>query len=93
MGCAFDMYSTSWNHRSYVLTLFILCWFVPLLMIFVAYFGIIYRVRHSVVNEILLDKVSCGLLKKDKQNEVQRGSTRSRASGTSVGYLQRVSLN
>ena len=87
MGCAFDMYSTSWSDRSYVLTLFILCWFVPLIIIFVAYIGIIYRVRHSVVNEILLDKVSCGLLQNDNHGEIQRGSQSSR---TSSRYLKRV---
>ena len=87
MGCAFDMYSTSWRDRSYVLTLFILCWFVPLIVIFVAYIGIIYRVRHSVVNEILLDKASCGLLQNDNQGEIKRGSQSSR---TSSRYVKRV---
>ena len=87
MGCAFDMYSTSWRDRSYVLTLFILCWFVPLIVIFVAYIGIIYRVRHSVVNEILLDKASCGLLQNDNHGEITRGSQSSR---TSSRYVKRV---
>ena len=91
MGCAFDMYSTSWVDRSYVLTLFILCWFVPLFIIFVAYAGIIYRVRHSVVKEILPDKASCGLLKKENQSETQRGPQRHRTSNDSFGLLQRVS--
>ena len=91
MGCAFDMYSKSWIDRSYVLTLFIQCWFVPLFVIFVAYAGIIYRVRHSVVREILSDKASCGLLKKEKQSETQRGLQRHRTSNTSLGHLHRVS--
>ena len=47
MGCAFDMFSTSWNDRSYVVVLFILCWCIPLVIIFVAYVSIFSRVKKS----------------------------------------------
>ena len=47
MGCAFDMYSTSINDRSYVVVLFILAWFIPLIVISVSYLGIVYRIRMS----------------------------------------------
>lgn len=53
MGCAFDMYTTSWNDRSYVLVLFVLCWFVPLLIMFQSYGAIIYRVSYSGARNIL----------------------------------------
>ena len=47
MGCAFDIYSPSWNHRTYMWMLFVLAWFIPVVVIGVSYIGIIYRVRKS----------------------------------------------
>ena len=47
MGCAFNMYSQSWNDRSYGIFLFCYCWFIPLLIIFFSYMGIIYHTRSS----------------------------------------------
>ena len=52
MGCAFDMFSTSWTARSYVLVLFIVCWFVPLFVIISSYCGIIMRVRSPTVRKL-----------------------------------------
>ena len=55
MGCAFDAFSTSWNHRSYIVTLFVVAWFIPLIVIFRTYNGIIHRVRHSFVGTMLFE--------------------------------------
>ena len=52
MGCAFDMFSTSWTARSYVLVLFIVCWFIPLIVIIASYCGIIMRVRSPTVRKL-----------------------------------------
>ena len=56
MGCAFDLYSTSWNDRSYVATLLVFAWFIPLIVIFTSYIGIIYHIRHSTVKNILFHR-------------------------------------
>ena len=47
MGCAFDSFSTSWTDRSYVLTLLVLAWLIPLILNIVFYVSMIYRVRTS----------------------------------------------
>ena len=52
MGCAFDLFSTSWTARSYVLVLFIVCWFIPLIVIITSYCGIIMRVRSPTVRKL-----------------------------------------
>ena len=52
MGCAFDLFSTSWTARSYVLLLFIVCWFIPLIVIITSYCGIIMRVRSPTVRKL-----------------------------------------
>ena len=56
MGCAFDMYSQSWNDRSYGLILCFLCWFFPLSIIFASYVGILYRNRSSYETLLLRTK-------------------------------------
>ena len=48
MGCAFDSFSPSWSDRSYVLTLLVLAWLVPLVIICLSYISIIFRVRISL---------------------------------------------
>ena len=90
MGCAFDMYSTSWTDRSYVITLFVLCWFIPLLVIFMAYIGIVYRVRHSFVENEVIDNCSNGHLKNNERRsrDLHRESE---ISGSAVSYSQRAS--
>ena len=47
MGCAFNMYSSSWSDRSYGIALFFYCWFFPVLIILFSYIGIIYHTRIS----------------------------------------------
>ena len=91
MGCAFDMHSTSWTDRSYVFALFVLCWCIPLLVIFTAYIGIIYRVRHSFVANANLDNSSRrGLLKiYEGSSNIHRDSENSRSP---VPASQRVNF-
>ena len=48
MGCAFDSFSTSWSDRSYVITLLVLAWLIPLVIICLSYVSIIFRVRISL---------------------------------------------
>ena len=47
MGCAFDMYSQSWNGLSYSMMLFVYCFIMPICVIFFSYIGIIYHTRTS----------------------------------------------
>ena len=56
MGCAFDMYSQSWNDRSYGLILCFLCWLFPLSIIFSSYVGILYQTRSSYENVLIRTK-------------------------------------
>ena len=59
MGCAFDSFSTSWNDRSYVITLLVLAWLTPLFLICFSYIAIIFRVRHSLRHIKLLKSNTC----------------------------------
>ena len=43
MGCAFDMYTSDWNPRSYCYVLLLFCYCIPLCIIFFSYVGIIYH--------------------------------------------------
>ena len=43
MGCTFDMFSSDWNPRSYCYVLLLLCYCLPLCIIFFSYFGIIHH--------------------------------------------------
>ena len=47
IGCSFDSFSQSWRDRSYVLTLLISAWLVPLIMIFLSDLGILHRIRNT----------------------------------------------
>ena len=85
MGCAFDMFSTSWNDRSYVVTLFVLCWCIPLGVILVAYVSIFSRVRQSGARNSGLSGTPNKLISNNQYSRKE-----SRASTTS--YSQRVTL-
>ena len=62
LGCAFDTFSSSWHDRSYVVTLLVLAWFIPLVIICVTHIGIINRVKNSDVKTIITRQFSCGRL-------------------------------
>ena len=90
MGCAFDMHSTSWTDRSYVITLFVLCWLIPLIVIFVAYIAIIYRVKNTFVMSTNLETSSRRrLLQNDERSKnLHRDSQTARST---LSISQRVS--
>ena len=50
IGCTFDSFSQSWHDRSYVLTLLVTAWLVPLFMIFLSDLGILHRIRTTNIN-------------------------------------------
>ena len=91
MGCAFNMYSSSWSDRSYGLTLFFYCWIFPLLIIFCSYIGIIYHTRIS--GEKILISSTAG-----RKSEIDKETTKGRKQNGSLNKNsshspQRVSLN
>ena len=47
MGCAFDSFSTTWSDRSYILTLLVLAWLIPLVSNILFYIAMLHRVRNS----------------------------------------------
>ena len=50
IGCTFDIFSQSWHDRSYVLTLLVTAWLMPLFMIFLSDLGILHRIRTTNIN-------------------------------------------
>ena len=94
MGCAFDMYSQSWNDRSYGLILCFLCWFFPLSIIFASYVGILYKNRSSYETLLLRtktfrennnDRQSSGHIDNDARKSVLRkANSRSRMKMSKV---------
>ena len=81
MGCAFDMFSTSWTARSYVLVLFIVCWFIPLIVIIASYCGIIMRVRSPTVRKL---RANSSTRRISKTNLSVRSSRSSKVSFSST---------
>ena len=47
MGCAFDSFSTAWSDRSYILTLLVLAWLIPLVSNILFYTAMLHRVQNS----------------------------------------------
>ena len=64
IGCSFDSFSTSWKDRSYVITLMVMAWVIPLTILFLSHFSIVHSVRKSNVQVLCETKFSCGLTKK-----------------------------
>ena len=86
MGCAFDMYSQSWNGLSYSLLLFVYCFILPICVIFFSYIGIIYHTRTS--RKGLFGDNECPK-KQDSGKDFDRRLGRRQSSHTN----QRVSLH
>ena len=74
MGCAFDLFSTSWTARSYVLVLFIVCWFIPLIVIITSYCGIIMRVRSPTVRKLRANSSTSRISKTNISGRSSRSS-------------------
>ena len=87
MGCAFNMYSSSWSDRSYGITLFLYCWIVPLVIIFFSYIGMIYDTRTS--RKTLIRSAS----EKTENGEDPKDESKLKRTGTNQSYHspQRVS--
>ena len=87
MGCAFNMYSSSWSDRSYGITLFLYCWIVPLVIIFFSYIGMIYDTRTS--RKKLIRSAS----QKPENVEDPKDESKLKRTGTNQSYHspQRVS--
>ena len=49
VGCVFDNFTPSFNARSYVVTLLIVAWIVPMTIIVACYAGILVSVRKSFI--------------------------------------------
>ena len=91
MGCAFNMYSSSWSDRSYGLTLFFYCWIFPLLIIFCSYIGIIYHTRIS--GEKLLISSTTGRKSENGKETTDDGQLNGSRTKNPSHSPQRVSLN
>ena len=48
-GCSFDAFSTSWQSRSYIVTLVVVAWFLPMTCLCACYFRIFYSVRDGLL--------------------------------------------
>ena len=68
MGCVFDLFSTSFNTRSYVAVMFIIAWLIPLITITSCYIGILLRVWYCPNRKFLLQGKSSGCPSNDQAN-------------------------
>ena len=59
MGCTFDSFSSSWNDRSYVLTMMVVAWLIPTAINVFCYVAIVNRVHHSDFKLIGLHRMGC----------------------------------
>ena len=59
MGCTFDSFSSSWNDRSYVLSMMVVAWLIPTATNVFCYAAIVNRVHHSDFKLIGLHRMGC----------------------------------
>ena len=98
MGCVFDLFSTSFNSRSYVAVMFIIAWFIPLITITACYVGIVLRVWYCPNRKFLFQRKSSGCPANDQAqgfgvinriNGTLQGTSPSHANDMSR-YVKRV---
>ena len=58
LGCTFDSFSTSWQDRSYVVILLIIAWLIPMLLIVRSHINILYLIKNSDVNIVLVSSTN-----------------------------------
>ena len=58
LGCTFDSFSTSWKDRSYVIILLIIAWLIPMLLIVRSHINILYLIKNSDVNIVLVNSTN-----------------------------------
>ena len=92
MGCVFDLFSTSFNTRSYVAVMFIIAWFIPLITITSCYIGILLRVWYCPNRKFLLQGKSSGCPSNDQaQGFGVMNRINGTLQGTSPGYTNDMS--
>ena len=64
IGCSFDSFSSSWKDRTYVFTLLIIAWVVPLVIIFLTHLSILHHVRSANIRNLCIKKFPCRLLRR-----------------------------
>ena len=92
MGCVFDLFSTSFNTRSYVAVMFLIAWFIPLITITACYIGILLRVWYCPNRKFLLQGKSRGCPPNDQaQGFGVMNRINGTLHGTSPGHTNDVS--
>ena len=72
IGCTFDSFSTSWTDRSYIITLLVVAWLIPLLSIILSHIGIFYRIKNSEVNIVLTNATEKRLANSSRMKQLKR---------------------
>ena len=67
MGCTFDCFTTSWNSRSYLITLLIVAWVIPLIIILNSHLRIIIYLRKANIQNLCMNNIQCRLLKRNSR--------------------------
>ena len=59
MGCTFDCFTNTWNSRSYLITLLIVAWVIPLIVILNSHLRIIMYLRKANIQSLLISNLPC----------------------------------
>ena len=59
MGCTFDCFTATWNSRSYLITLLIVAWVIPLIVILNSHLRIIMYLRTANIQSLLISNLPC----------------------------------
>ena len=92
MGCVFDLFTTSFNTRSYVAVMFIMACFIPLITITGCYIGIVFRVWYCPNRKLLFARKSSGCPSNDQaQGFGVINRINGTLHGTSIGHTNDMS--
>ena len=59
MGCTFDCFTSTWNSRSYLITLLIVAWVIPLIVILNSHLRIIVYLRKANIQSLFISNLPC----------------------------------
>ena len=59
MGCTFDCFTATWNSRSYLITLLIIAWLIPLIIILNSHLRIICELRKLNIQNLFIKNLPC----------------------------------
>ena len=59
MGCTFDCFTDTWNSRSYLITLLIVAWVIPLIVILNSHLRIIMYLRTANIQSLFISNLPC----------------------------------